>query len=72
MLGIVREEQNNPVELKIFRGITGAYVVAGATPDADWTLWLRSTLPHFSQCPYIGLGDSYNLYENVYTPSVIA
>ena len=60
MLGIAREEQSNPVELKIFRGTTGANVVADATPDADRTLRLRSTVPHFSQYPYIGLGHSYN------------
>ena len=35
MLGIAREEQSNPVELKIFRVTTGAYVVADATPVAD-------------------------------------
>ena len=60
MLGIAREEQSNPVELKFFRGTTGANVVADATPDADRTLRLRSTVPHFSQYPYIGLGHSYN------------
>ena len=59
MLGIAREEQSNPVELKFFRGTTGANVVADATPDADRTLRLRSTVPHFSQYPYIGLGHSY-------------
>ena len=45
MLGIAREEQSNPVELKFFRGTTGANVVADATPDADRTLRLRSTVP---------------------------
>ena len=60
MLGIAREEQSNPVELKNFRGTTGANVVADATPDADRTLRLRSPVPHFSQYPYIGLGHSYN------------
>ena len=59
MLDIAREEQSNPVELKFFRGTTGANVVADATPDADRTLRLRSTVPHFSQYPYIGLGHSY-------------
>jgi hypothetical protein len=59
MLDIAREEQSNPVELKFFRGTTGANVVADATLDADQTLWLRSTVPHFSQYPYIGLGHSY-------------
>ena len=61
MLGIAREEQSNPVELKFFRGTTGANVVADATPDADRTLRLRSTVPHFSQYPYIGLGHSCNI-----------
>ena len=71
MLGIAREEQSNPVELKFFRGTTGANVVADATPDADRTLRLRSMVPHFSQYPYIGLGHSYNrvhccaLYDDV-------
>jgi hypothetical protein len=35
--------------LKFFRGTTGAYVVADATPDADRTLRLQSTVPHYSQ-----------------------
>ena len=60
MLGIAREEQSNTVELKFFRGTTGANVVTDATPDADRTLWLRSMVPHFSQYPYLGLGHSYN------------
>ena len=60
MLGIAREEQSNPVELKFFRGTTGANIVADATPDADRTLRLRSIVIHFSQCPDIGLGYSYN------------
>ena len=60
MFGIAREEQSNPVELKIFRGTTGANVVADATPDADRTLRLRSTVPHCSQNPYTGLAHSYN------------
>ena len=59
MLGIAREEQSNPVKLKFFRGTTGANVVADATPDADRTLRLQSTVPHFSLYPYIGLGHCY-------------
>ena len=59
MFGIAREEQSNPMELKFVRGTTGANVVADATPDADRSLRLQSTVPHFSQCPYIALGHSY-------------
>ena len=53
-------KQNNPVEQKNLWGTTGASVVADATPDADRTLRLQSTVPHFSQYPYTGLGHSYN------------
>ena len=59
MLGIAREEQSNPSGAKIFRGTTGANVVADATPDADRTLRLQSMVPHFSLYPYIGLGHCY-------------
>ena len=59
MLGIAREEHTYPVKLKFFRGTTGANVVADATPDADRTLRLQSTVPHFSLYPYIGLGHCY-------------
>ena len=59
MSGIAREEQSYPVKLKFFRGTTGANVVADATPDADRTLRLQSTVPHFSLYPYIGLGHCY-------------
>ena len=51
MLGIAREEQSNLVELKFFLGITGANVVADATPDADRTLQLQRTVPHFLNTP---------------------
>ena len=51
MLGIAREEQSNTVELKHFRGTTGANVVADATPDADRSFRLRSTVPHFFHTP---------------------
>jgi hypothetical protein len=47
MMGITREEQSNPVELNLFRGTTGANVVADATPDADRTLRLRRMVPTF-------------------------
>ena len=51
MLDIAREEQSNPVELKFFRVTTGANVVADATPDADRTLRLQSTVPTFLYSP---------------------
>ena len=60
MLGIAREEQSNPMELKFSGILPGPInVVTDATPDADRTLRLRSTVPHFSQYPHIGLGHSY-------------
>ena len=72
MLGIAREEQSNPVELKFFRVTTGANVVADATPDADRTLRLQSTVPHFSLYPYIGLGHCYKRSATTLTFTVLS